>query len=136
MGEAPPRERAALARTAITMKLDGPLKSAKFGLLRKGEYIGVTVVLNMHTKFAKLSVGKNIVTAKQRHNSQEPLLPLLITLSDLSPISKVWVNFETHPKNNFIFKVNDADVYSLVKEEVDFDPSKIETLSVALNVNN
>ena len=104
--------------------------------MRKGEYISVAAILNIHTKFAKLSVGKNIVTTKQRHNSQEPLLPLLITLSDLPPISKVWVNFETHPKNNFIFKVNDADVYSLVKEEVDFDPSKIETLSVALNVNN
>ena len=90
----------------------------------------------MHTKFAKLSVGKNVVTAKQRHGSQEPLLPLFIALSGLSPISKVWVNFELQPKNTFIFKVNDADVYSLVKEEVDFDPSKIETLSVALNVNN
>ena len=63
--EAPARERAALARTAISMKMDGPKKQAKFGLLRKGEYIGVSVVLNMKTMFAKLSVGKHVVSAKQ-----------------------------------------------------------------------
>ena len=40
MDEAPSRERAALARTAITMKMDGPKKIAKFGFLRKGEYVG------------------------------------------------------------------------------------------------
>ena len=54
MEEAPPRERAALARTAIKMQMHGPKKTAKFGLLRKGQYIGVTVVLNTQTKFAKL----------------------------------------------------------------------------------
>ena len=54
MTEAPPRERAALARTAITMKTDGPKKSVRFGLMRKGEYIGVSAVYNTHTKFAKL----------------------------------------------------------------------------------
>ena len=54
MSEAPPRERAALARTGITMRTKGLKKSVRFGLLRKGEYIGVTAVLNMHTKFAKL----------------------------------------------------------------------------------
>ena len=112
------------------------LRSAKFGLLRKGEYIGVTVVLNMHTKFAKLSVGKNVVTARQRHNSQDPLLPLAIALSGLFPISKVWVNFEQWPKNTFVFRVNDADVYNLVKEEVDYDPTKTETLRVSLKVND
>ena len=37
MAEAPPRERAALARSAIEMNMDGPKKSAKFALLRKGE---------------------------------------------------------------------------------------------------
>ena len=68
MAEAPPRERAALARTTITMQLAGPKKSARFGLLRKGQYIGVSAVLNTHTKFAKLQVGKHIVTAKQRHS--------------------------------------------------------------------
>ena len=64
MDEAPQRERAALARTAMTMKMDGPYKNAKFGLLRKGEYINVTAILNLHTKFAKLQVGKNCVTAR------------------------------------------------------------------------
>ena len=64
MNEAPPRERAALARSAITMQMNGPKKSAKFGLLRRGEYIGVSVLLNTHSKFAKLAVGKNVVTAK------------------------------------------------------------------------
>ena len=54
MSEAPPRDRAALARTAISMQMDGPKKCAKFGLLRKGEYIGVSAVFNTYTKFAKL----------------------------------------------------------------------------------
>ena len=36
MAEASPRERAALARTAIKMQMQGPKKTAKFGLLRKG----------------------------------------------------------------------------------------------------
>ena len=46
MNEAPPRERAKLARSAISSKMDGPKKTTKFGLLRKGDYIGVSVVLN------------------------------------------------------------------------------------------
>ena len=54
MADAPPRERAALARTAIKMQMHGPKKIAKLGFLRKGEYIGVSVVLNTLTKFAKL----------------------------------------------------------------------------------
>ena len=54
MPDAPPRERAALARTAITMRTDGPKKIVRFGILRKGEYIGVSAVYNTHTKFAKL----------------------------------------------------------------------------------
>ena len=64
MAEAPARERAALARTAITMKMHGPKKSAKFGLLRSGEYVGVSVVHNSLTKFAKLAVGKHVITAR------------------------------------------------------------------------
>ena len=64
MTEAPPRERADLARSAILMNMGGPIKSAKFGFLRKGEYIRASVVLNMHTKFAKLAVGKHVVSAK------------------------------------------------------------------------
>ena len=66
MAEAPPRERAALARSAISLNMVGAKKSAKFGLLRKGEYIGVSALLNLNTKFAKLSVGKHVVTAKKR----------------------------------------------------------------------
>ena len=69
MDKAPPREKAALARTAITSKMDGPKRSAKFGFLRSGEYIGASVLLNLHTKFSKLQVGKHVVTAKQRGNS-------------------------------------------------------------------
>ena len=54
MSEAPIRERAPLARSAISFSMQGAKKSAKFGLLRKGEYIGVSVLLNTLTKFAKL----------------------------------------------------------------------------------
>ena len=64
MNEAPLRERSALARSAISMKMHGPKKSAKFGIMRKGDYIGVTVVLNTLTKFAKLAVGKHVVSVK------------------------------------------------------------------------
>ena len=129
MAEAPPRERAALARTAITMKTDGPKKSVRFGLMRKGEYIGVSAVLNMHTKFAKLSVGKHVVSAS-RHSSQDQLFPLTIALSGLAPLSKVWIDFLSQPKNTFVIRINDADIYSLTKEEVDYDPSQTEELRV------
>ena len=88
MNEAPPRERADLARSAITMRMQGPKKSAKFGLLRKGDYIGVSVVLNTLSKFAKLAVGKHVVTAKQRHTGDQ-LFPLIVALSGCYPISKV-----------------------------------------------
>ena len=54
MEEAPPRERAELARSAITMNMHGPKKSVTFGFLRKGVHIGATAIFNMHTKFAKL----------------------------------------------------------------------------------
>ena len=48
----------------------------------------------------------------------------------------MWVDFLPHPKNTFIFRVNDADIYSLVKEEPDYDPSKTETLKLfQLKVN-
>ena len=135
MEEAPPRERADLARSAMTTNMNGPKKSAKFGLLLKGQYIGVTALLNFHTKFAKLSVGKHVVTAKQRQGSQDPLLPLCIGVSGHPPISKVEVRYEPQPKNKFAFRVNDVDLYSLTKEEVDFDPSKTEPLKVTLKVN-
>ena len=88
MSEAPPRERAALARSAISMKMDGPKKSAKFGLMRKGEYIGVSVVLNTQTKFGKLAVGKHVVTAKQRH-SGDNIFPLTVAVNGFAPLVKV-----------------------------------------------
>ena len=65
------------------------------------------------------------MTAKQLHGSNNPILPLVIAISNLYPLSKVWVNYEPQPNNTFVFRVNDADIYSLVKEEVDYDPSKI-----------
>ena len=40
------------------------VRTAKFGLLRRGEYIGVKVLLNTLTKFGKLSVGEHVVSAK------------------------------------------------------------------------
>ena len=64
MEEAPQRERAALARTTLQLSMVGQKKTAKFGLLRRGEYIGVSIVLNMLTKFGKLSVGKHVVSVK------------------------------------------------------------------------
>ena len=107
--------------------MDGQKKSAKFGLLRSGEYIGITVLLNTLTKFGKLSVGKHVVSAKQR-SSGEPIFPLAIALSGLHPLTKVWVDYEPQPKNSFKIRINDADYYSLVKEEAEFDPTKIEKL--------
>ena len=115
----------------MTMNMNGPKKSAKFGLLLKGEYIGVSAILNFHTKFAKLSVGKHVVTAKQRQGSQDPLLPLCIGVSGHNPISKVELSYEPQPKNTFSFRVNDLDLYSLTKEEVDFDPAKTESFMSA-----
>ena len=88
MAEAPPRERAALARSAISMNMNGPKKSAKFGLMRRGEYTEVSVVLNTQTKFAKLAVGKQVTTAKQR-NSGEKIFPLVVAVSGKAPITKV-----------------------------------------------
>ena len=93
MEEAPPRVRAALARTAISMQMTGPKKCAKFGLLRRGEYIGVSVLLNTLTKFGKLAVGKNVVTAKQRNSSENWVFPLSIALNSLDPLTKVWVDY-------------------------------------------
>ena len=92
MDEALARERAALARSSITLMMDGPKKQAKFGLMRKGEYIGVTTIYNTHTKFAKLQVGKHVVSARQ-HQSQDLLFPLAIALSSLHPLTKVWVDY-------------------------------------------
>ena len=77
-----------------------------------------------------------MVSARQRHNSGHQRFPLAIALSGLTPLTKVWVNYEPQPKNIFTFKINDAEIYSLVKEEVNFDPSKTESLIVDLNIND
>ena len=47
----------------------------------------------------------------------------------------MWVDYESQPKNIFTIRVNDQDIYSLIKEEVDYDPSKTETMEVNLKVN-
>ena len=103
--------------------------------MRSGEYTGVSAVHNAHTKFSKLAVGKHVVEAKHRH-AEDPPFPLTVALSDLPPLSKVSVDYLHQPKNTFKFKVNDADLYSLPKEEVDHDPSKTEPLKVSLNFND
>ena len=46
------------------------------------------------------------------------------------------MNYEPQPKNTFAILVNEAEYYSLVKEEVDYDPIKTETLKVTLKVND
>ena len=84
--------------------------------------------LNTVTKFAKLQVGKNVVTARQRSSNGDPLLPLAIALRGLNPLTKVWVDYLPQPKNSFSIKVNGDDIYNLVKEEADFDPTKTEQL--------
>ena len=89
----------------------------------------------MHTKFAKLQVGKNVVSTKQQHSKDSPF-PLAVAISGLAPLSKVWVDYLPQPKNIFVIKVNDEDIYSLIKEEVDYDPTKTETLKVTLKVND
>ena len=48
----------------------------------------------------------------------------------------MWVDYEPQPKNSFKIMINDADFYSLVKEEADFDPTKTEGLHVVLNIND
>ena len=72
----------------------------------------------------------------QRNSPGDPLFPLAIALSGLSPLTKVWVDYQPHPKNNFVIMVNDADIYCLVKEEVDYDPTRTEALKVDLSIND
>ena len=69
-------------------------------------------------------MGKHVITAKQRH-SKDPLFPLIIALSGLPPLAKVSVNYLPHPRNTFAIEVNGSDVYNLIKEEPDYDPSKL-----------
>ena len=124
MDEAPSRKTAALTRSSISMQMSGPKKSAKFGLISRGDYIGVSVLLNTHSKFSKLAVGKHVVTSKQRNDSDNWVFPLTIALNGLDPLENVWVDYEPLPKNTFVFKINDEDIYSLVEEEVDYDQTK------------
>ena len=57
-------------------------------------------------------------------------------MNGLYPLTKVWVNYEPLPKNTFVFRINGQDIYSLIKEEVNYDPSKTETLYVELKIND
>ena len=84
--EAPERERASLARLKITYKMNGPTKSANFSLLRKGEPTRVSLTYNTHSKFAKLSVGKHLISAKQQLGSKVLPFPLALALAGLIPI--------------------------------------------------
>ena len=64
--EAPARAMKRLARAKTRIDMNGPKKSGYFPLIINGELIPVSVSLNELTKYSKLAVGKNIVTAKQR----------------------------------------------------------------------
>ena len=75
-----------------------------------------------------------MVTAKQKHG-KDPIFPLVVALSGLSPLAKVSVDY-LPSKNTFAIKVNGADIYNLVKEEVNFDPTKTEALNVMLRIND
>ena len=105
------------------MQTDGPKKSVKFGFLLKGVYIGASAILNQHTKFAKLQVGKQIVTAKQSKYAKIQLYPQSIAVIGLAPLQKVEVNYEPPPKNKFNVTVNGEDYFILPKEDIGFDPS-------------
>ena len=50
----------------------------------------------------------------------------------------MWADYLPPPKNKFVVKVNDDDYYNLVKETIDFDPTKLEIIeceSIKLNGN-
>ena len=81
--------------------MDGHTKSGSFPLLLQGKLIPVSVKLNEMTKFAKLQVGKHIVTAKHTEGSKNYLFPLLIAINDpeLEPLKKVCADYEANPKN-------------------------------------
>ena len=75
-----------------------------------------------------------MICSKQRHG-KDPLFPLAVALTGLSPLTKVSVDY-LPSKNTFAIKVNGADIYNLVKEEVNFDPTKTETLHAELRIND
>ena len=50
---------------------------------------------------------------------------------------KVEADYSPPPKNEFIVKINGDDYYTFPKEDVDFDPSKIEVFAcLKLKLNN
>ena len=104
--------------------MDGPTKSVNFFLLRNGEPCKVSVSYNTYTKFAKLCVGKHVVSAKQLKGSTDLPFPLTLAIFGLPPLTKVWANYESLPKNTFEIKVNDKDLYNLSKEDINEDPSQ------------
>ena len=56
-------------------------------MIRNGELIQVTVHLNELTKFSKLRVGKQVVTANlKKLGPKNSLFPLLIVVNDLAPL--------------------------------------------------
>ena len=134
--EAPARTREPLARSKTSINMNGQIKRGSFPLLRNGQLIPVSVQLNQLSKFAKLQVGKQIVTSKQRQGSKNPLFPQSIAVSGYDPLKKVEADYQPPPKNQFSIKVNGDSYYNLVKEDIDFDPSKVEVFgctSVILN---
>ena len=44
--------------------------------MRRGEYIGVSAILDSDSNSAKLQVGDHVVTNEQQNNSQGQLFPL------------------------------------------------------------
>ena len=63
------------------------------------------------------------------------MFPLEVEINDTTALKKVWVNYLSQ-FNVFHIKVNDIDFYKLVKEEVDYDPTRTELLSVKFEVND
>ena len=98
-----------MARSDVTLATNGSKKRGKFPILRNGEYICATVVLDTLTNYAKLQVGNHIVTTKRAEGSENPLFPLMIDLEDdsLAPLRKVWVDYEPESENQFVVKIND-----------------------------
>ena len=76
-------------------------RSANFSFLLKGKPTRVSVTYNTHSKFAKLYVGKQVVTGKQLKGSKDLPFPLVLAPASLHPLEKVWVNYEPPPKNSF-----------------------------------
>ena len=108
-----------------------------FPIILNGELIPVHVQLNKLTKFARLQVGKQIVTSKQRQGSQNALYPQSIAVSGHAPLTKVWVDYQPPPKNKFDLKVNDKSYYTFVKEDIFADLSKVEVFDCqSLKVND